>query len=109
MIEKNVPLDQQYDGFNEQCLEQRIGKLNNSAEPIAEASIPFRIEPKSKVLVVTLLKRVNTYSSDSGNSSTHFSSLALSFTPEILPHQSQDTFNEQPSTWAVSRPLNPIQ
>ena len=45
MIEENVPPNELHDGLFQQCLEQCIGKINNSAEPTAEASIPSPIEP----------------------------------------------------------------
>ena len=109
MIEVYVSPDQRYDDFCERVLQQRIWKMDNSAEPVAETRILFPIEPVSTTPLVTSQKRLSTNRSASGGaSSSQFASSALPVTPENITQQSQETYNEQPSTFPVTRPLTPI-
>ena len=66
MIEKYVRHDQQHDHVYERFSEQRIGKLNNFTEPLAEDLISFPKRPLLSAPTVTSHKRDSITSSDSG-------------------------------------------
>ena len=108
MIEEYVPHDQRHDDFCERFLEQKIGKLNSFAEPLAVDPIPFPIGPLPTAPVVASHKRESLTSSDSGVGSPHVFSPTLPITLEKLPQHPQETETEQPSTSAATRQLTPI-
>ena len=87
-IENIVPPDQRQDDFHEQFLEQRIEKINNSAELITETFTLFPIEPLSTVPLLTSQKRVSTNSTDSGVGSPRVFSPSLPLTTDHLPQES---------------------
>ena len=109
MIEEYLPSKQWHDNFIERFLSQQSEKKNNLIETLIEDSILFPMEPLPIAPTVTSQKRVSTTSSDSRVCSPQvFSPISL-LTPEHLPQQLQETFNEQPSTSAVTKPFTLIQ
>ena len=97
------------DDFYERFLEQRIGKLNSSTEPLAEDPIPFPNRPLPMAPAKTSHKRDSFTSSDSGVGSPEVYLPNIPFTPEQPPQHPQDTPTEQLLTSAPTRPLTPIQ
>ena len=109
MIEEYAPHDQRHDDFNEQFLEQRIGKLNNFTQPVTADPIPFPIRLLPTALAVTSDKRNRVTSKDSGDGSSRVISPTPAITPEQLPQHPQKAETEQPSFSAPARPLTPIE
>ena len=108
MIEEYLPPKKRHDKFFERFLAQQIGTKNIPIEPLIEDSIPFPIEPIPIAPTVTSQKRVSTTSSDSRVCSPQVFSPISPLTPQHLPQQLQQTFNDQSSTSAVTKPFTLI-
>ena len=103
MIEEYVPMDQNYDGFYERFMEQRIQKINNTEQSSMEDSLPFPIEPLRTPPVTLPQKRVSKTSLVSGVNSPHALPLAMPVTPDnsqsyLIPSTSRMNPPSGPST-----------